>query len=122
MQSAIPPGWPGPVLPAGVPGWEDSASRWLLDLGPPEFRSYDVLRRHTLVLARFAALHVEAGLAASRTGLGQTRDNLRDHVEPETVMAALTTWEREIARLLALRRSVSLVEEALRGRRFRAKL
>jgi hypothetical protein len=33
---------------------------WLLDLCPPEYRSYPALRRHPVVLARFAVLHVEA--------------------------------------------------------------
>ncbi|MDP9443844.1 MAG: hypothetical protein M3P83_05650 [Actinomycetota bacterium] len=122
VQVVAPPGWPAPVPPAGVPGWEEAAVRWLLDVCPPEFRSYGVLRRHAVVLARFAAAHVDAGLAASRTGLGEARTSLRDHVAPETVEAAVAAWEREIARLIALRRSVGLVEDAVRGRRFRPRL
>jgi hypothetical protein len=34
------------------------------------------------------------------------------------VDAAVETWQRESARLIAVRRAVGLVEEALRGRRF----
>ena len=38
------------------------------------------------------------------------------------VEAAVETWQRESARLLGVRRAVGLVEEALRGRRFVARL
>jgi hypothetical protein len=47
---------------------------------------------------------------------------LRDVTDPDTVEAALLAWQAEEARLLAERRAVQLVEEALRGRRFVARL
>jgi len=123
MANAVaPPGWPDEVRPPGVDGWERSVDPWLLDICPPELRSYAVLRRHTVVLARFAAVHTEATLEASRRALGEVRTSLRDFVEPETVERAVRAWEREIARLLARRRAVDLVEQALRGRRFRPRL
>jgi hypothetical protein len=117
-----PPGWPRAVHPPGAPGWERTAVAWLLDLCPPEYRSYPVLRRHDVVLARFALLHVEAGQAACRRGLSEARTELRDVAEAGTVDAAVETWHAEAARLLAERRAVGLVEEALRGRRFVARL
>lgn len=117
-----PPGWPAGVRPPGAPAWERTAATWLLDICPPEFRSYQVLRRHDVVLARFAVLHVEACQAAVRRGLSEARSALRDVVDPDTVEAAVETWHREAARLLAERRAVGLVEEALRGRRFVARL
>jgi len=95
---------------------------WLLDLCPPEYRSYPVLRRHDVVLARFALLHVEACQAACRRGLSEARAELRDVAEPDTIDAAVETWHTEAARLVAERRAVGLVEEALRGRRFVARL
>lgn len=95
---------------------------WLLDICPPEYRSYPVLRRHVVVLARFALLHVEASQAAVRKGLSEARAVLRDVAEPATVEAAVETWHAESARLAAERRAVGLVEEALRGRRFVARL
>jgi hypothetical protein len=95
---------------------------WLLDICPPEFRSYPVLRRHDVVLARFAVLHVEACQAAVRRGLSDARAELRDVADLDTVEAAVETWHAESARLLAERRAVGLVEEALRGRRFVARL
>jgi hypothetical protein len=50
------------------------------------------------------------------------RTSLRDVVAPETVEQAVQAWERETARLVARRRAVDLVEQALRGRRFRPRL
>ena len=76
----VPSGWPAPVRPPGVPGWEETASAWLLDQAPPEFRGYPVLRRHVVVLARFVTLHVEATQVAVRRGLSEARGVLRDVV------------------------------------------
>jgi hypothetical protein len=95
---------------------------WLLDLCPPEYRSYPALRRHPVVLARFAVLHVEASQAAVRRGLSQARAELGEVAELDVVEAAVQTFQAEDARLLAVRRGVGLVEEALRGRRFVARL
>jgi len=121
-QLVAPPGWPRAVRPPGAPGWEHTAAAWLLDLCPPEYRSYPVLRRHDVVLARFAVLHVEACQAAVRRGLSEARARLRDVADQATVEAAVETWHAESARLLAERRAVGLVEEALSGRRFAARL
>ena len=121
-RPVTPPGWPTAVRPPGVPGWEATATSWLLDISPPEYRSYPVLRRHPVVLARFAVLHVEAGQAGVRRALSEARGVLRDVTDPDTVESALLAWQAEEARLLAERRAVLLVEEALRGRRFVARL
>ena len=117
-----PPGWPGPVRPPDAPDWERTAQNWLLDICPPEYRSYPALRRHLVVLARFAVLHVEASQAAVRRGLSEARADLRDVASLDVVDAAVQTWLAEEARLAGLRRAVGLVEEALRGRRFVARL
>jgi hypothetical protein len=121
-QLVVPPGWPRAVRPPGAPGWEHTAVAWLLDICPPEFRSYPVLRRHDVVLARCAVLHVEACQAAVRRGLSEARSTLRDVADLDTVEAAMETLHTESARLLAERRAVGLVEEALRGKRFVARL
>ena len=42
---------------------------WLFDLVPPDYRAHEVLRRYPVLLARFAADHVDAGLEAARAGL-----------------------------------------------------
>ncbi len=117
-----PPGWPGQVRPPGAPGWERTATAWLLDICPPEFRSVQVLRRHDVVLARFAVLHVEACQAAVNRGLSEARGGLREVADDLVVEAAVETWQRESARLIGVRRAAGLVEEALRGRRFVARL
>jgi len=117
-----PPGWPRAVRPPDAPAWERTAVAWLLDLCPPEFRGYPVLRRHSVVLARFALLHVEACQAAVRRGLSEARGELRDYADADTIEAAIETYHAEAARLLAERRAVGLVEEALRGRRYVARL
>ncbi|WP_181310746.1 hypothetical protein [Nocardioides campestrisoli] len=117
-----PPGWPREVRPPDAPDWERTAINWLFDISPPEYRAHVVLRRHVVVLARFAVLQVEAQQAACRRGLSEARAELRDVADLDTVEAAVQTWQAEEARLLALRRAVGLVEEALRGRRFVARL
>jgi hypothetical protein len=122
VQLVAPPGWPRAVRPPGAPGWELTAVSWLLDICPPEFRSYPVLRRHDVVLARFAVLHVEACQAAVRRGLSEARAELRDVAGRDTIEAAIETWHAESARLQSERRAVGLVEEALRGKRFVARL
>ena len=123
MSPAVaPPGWPHGVRPPGAPDWERTAAGWLLDICPPEYRSYPALRRHVVLLARFAVLHVEASQAAVNRGLSEARGALRDVAEASAVDAAVDTFHRESARLIAQRRAVGLVEEALRGRRFVARL
>ncbi len=117
-----PPGWPAEVRPPDAPDWEATAASWLLDLCPPDFRGYPGLRKHVVVLARFAVLHVEAGQAAARRGLSEARSELRDVATPDVIEAAVQTWLIEDARLAGVRRAVGLVEEALRGRRFIARL
>ena len=122
VTHVAPPGWPRAVRPPDAPDWERTAANWLLDLCPPEYRSYPALRRHIVVLARFAVLHVEACQAAVNKGLSEARGGLREVADELVVDAAVETWQRESARLIGVRRAVGLVEEALRGRRFVARL
>ena len=118
----VPPGWPGEVLPPHAPDWERSAVAWLFDLCPPDYRRFSGLRRHVVVLARFAVLHVEAQQLATRRGLSEIRGDLKDVADEAVVLAAVQTFQLEDARLLAVRREVGLVEEALRGRRYRVRM
>ncbi len=117
-----PTGWPRGVTPPGVAGWEASAASWLLDLCPADYRGHDVLRRHPVVLARFASHHVEAALAGARAAYAGARRELGDSVDPEVLEAALRALEAEGARLARASREVGLVEEALHGIRWRARL
>jgi hypothetical protein len=122
VTHVAPPGWPREVRPPDAPDWERTAELWLLDLCPPEYRGYPALRRHVVVLARFGVLHVEACQAAVRRGLSEARAELRDVASLEVIEAAIRTWQAEDARLAGVRRAVGLVEEALRGRRYVARL
>jgi hypothetical protein len=115
---ALPPGWPAEVKPPGTPEWERSATAWLFDQCPADYRGYDVLRRQPLVLARFAVTAVDAAVAAADAGLRTVRAELRDRVSPETVEAAAAAYERERHRLRSVRHAVDVVERALRGERW----
>ncbi|MFW6599770.1 hypothetical protein ACQBAU_10215 [Propionibacteriaceae bacterium Y2011] len=120
MQTTLytPPGWPAQVRPAGAPDWEETAIAFLLDCCPPDFRGYPVLRRHPVVLARFAAQFVEGQYGAATDGLAGVRTSLMDHVPSEVLDSAANAWLEQGAQLARVRRAVALVEEALRGRVF----
>jgi hypothetical protein len=117
-----PPGWPREVRPPDAPDWERSAVNWMLDLCPPDYRGYPALRRHVIVLARFTVLHVEACQAAVKRGLSEARAELREVATLDVVDAAVETLLAEDARLSGVRRAAGLVEDALRGRRYVARL
>ena len=85
MGLVAPPGWPAEVRPPDAPDWERTAVNWMLDLCPPDYRAYPALRRHVVVLARFAVLHIEAQQAACRRGLGEARAELREVADPDVV-------------------------------------
>lgn len=121
-RGVAPPGWPRQVRPPDAPDWEVTAASWLLDLCPADYRRFAGLRRHVVVLARFAVLHVEAQQLATRRGLSEIRGDLRDVADEPVVEAAVQTFQLEDARLSAVRREVGLVEEALRGRRYRVRM
>lgn len=122
MASVAPPGWPDGVLPPGVPDWERTAANWLLDQCPPDFRGYPALRRHLIVLAWFAVKYLDGSRVAIDSALSEARGVLGELADPETVDAAVETLLRESARLVRVRREAGLVEEAVRGRRFVARL
>ena len=121
-ELVAPAGWPSQVRPPDAPDWERTAANWLIDLCPPDYRAYAGLRRHLVVLARFAVLHVEAGQAAVQRGLSEVRGLLRDIASHAEVAAAVDVWQYEGARLISTRRAVGLVEDALRGQRYAARL
>ncbi len=113
----MPPGWPTAVLPPQAPDWERSAVGWLFDLCPPDYRAHEVLRRHPVVLARFAAGHVESAVEAARQGIRTARAELSGLVPVDAVEAALAAYDREGRRLVVVGREIALVDAALRGER-----
>jgi hypothetical protein len=94
----------------------------MLDQCPAEYRGHEVLKRHPVVLARFAAHHIEAALAGARTAYGSARRELGDRVTPEVLEASLRALEAEGARLARASREIALVEDALLGGRWTPKL
>lgn len=118
----VPPGWPAAVLPPAAPQWEASASAFLFDCCPPDCRQYVVLRRHPIVLARFALTCVDAQVAACTDALAACRADLDGLVAPEVINAAVQAWHEQIAALQRTRREVSLVQDALRGQVFVPKI
>ncbi|WP_347347331.1 hypothetical protein [Nigerium sp.] len=121
-EGYVPPGWPVQVRPPGAPRWEETAAEFLLDCCPADFRGYAVLRRHPVVLARFAAECVAAQVRSCEAGLSEVRVSLGDMVSPEVVEAATLAWQEQGAALKRRQREVALVEEVLRGRVFVRKL
>ena len=113
-----PPGWPAEVRPPGAEDWQLTAVVWLFDLVPPDYRAHEVLRRHPVVLARFAAQHLDAGVAAARQGLATLRAELGGELDDTTVEAVLAAYDREGRRLAAAARAGRMVSQALRGTAF----
>lgn len=117
-SGAVPPGWPAQVRPPGAPHWERSAVGWLLDLCPPEYRGYPVVGRHPALLAWLAAHHVDGQLQATRRALAAARADLAGVLAPPALAEAVEVVEAEEARLVAARRALALVGDALRGVRY----
>jgi hypothetical protein len=116
----VPPEWPAEVRPPSIPDWETSAVAWLLDAVPPDYRAYEVLRRHPIALARMAGHHVNAAIEAARTGYRRAAVDLKGHLPPHAIEAVLDTYREEGPRLVRLARSIAVVEQALRGDMFTA--
>jgi hypothetical protein len=89
----------------------------LLDLCPPDYRGHPVLARHPLALVHLAAAHVEAGLNAIRQSRSSARTELSAALDTPALAELFETMDVEEVRLIAARRGVQLVGEALRGRR-----
>lgn len=118
----VPPGWPAVVRPPGSQGWVRTATSFLLDSCPPDYRGYPVLLKHPVVLARFARQFASSQLVATQSNLAGARPDLMGWVETATVDAAVAVLQAEEARMVRQVRAVSLVEQALRDVRFTPKL
>lgn len=118
MVAYTPPGWPQEVRPPGASEWEATATAYLFDCGPPDFRGSRVLQRHPVVLARFAAQFVEGQRRTAEEGLAEVRTALSGRVPPDVVQEAAEAWSEQAARLARTARAVRLVESALRGEAF----
>jgi hypothetical protein len=122
MAAYLPPGWPAGVHPPGSDGFERTAVDWLLDVVPPDYRLYGVLRRHPVALATMAKHHVAACVEGARNGYRIARTELGGQLPPAGVDAVLVAYRSEGKRLVATARAVDLVARALRGEAFPPRL
>jgi hypothetical protein len=87
---------------------------------PPDYRAYEVLRRHPVALASMARHHVASAVEAARAGYRSAAVDLKGQFPPHAVEAVLDAYREEGPRLVRLARSVAVVEQALRGDMFTA--
>ena len=88
MVRNMPPGWPEDVQPPGSEGWEATAVSWLLDL-VPEYRQYDMVCRHPVILASIARHLIHGSVEGAREGYRTVRTELAEHAPPHAVDVAL---------------------------------
>ena len=122
MAAYTPPGWPTGVHPPGSEGFQETAIAWLFDVVPPDFRLHGVLRRHPAALAAMARHHTAACVEGARQGYRSARAELAARVPPHAVDAVLSAYRAEGRRLAETAKAVELVERALHGERFTAKI
>lgn len=113
-----PAGWPL-ALPPGAPDWEREAVAWLWERVPADWHRHEVLERNPALLARLARQEAEARLNAARTGFRTLRVDMREVLEPHAIEEAVAMEAERGAALREAARQVHLVEEALRGVRWR---
>ena len=122
MATYTPPGWPAGVHPPGSDDFESTAVGWLLDVVPPDYRLHGVLRRYPVALAAMARYHSRACVEGARQGYRTARTELAGALPPHAIDTVLAAYRKEGARLAATARAVGLVERALRGEVFTAKM
>jgi hypothetical protein len=122
MAAHTPPGWPTGVHPPGSERFQETAIAWLFEVVPPDFRLHGVLRRHPAALAAMARHHTAACVEGARQGYRTARTELAETVPPHAVDAVLAAYRTEGRRLAATAKAVELVERAMHGERFTAKL
>ena len=122
MAAYLPPGWPAGVHPPGSTDFEASAVAWLLDVVPPDYRLYGVLRRHPIALATMAKYHVAACVQGARQGYRSTRTEMSGVLPAHGVDAVLTAYRNEGRRLVDTAQAVDLIVRALRGEVFKPRL
>src|SRR5579862_606091 len=122
MPAHVPPGWPAGVHPPDTDGFEATAVAWLLDVVPPDYRLYGVLRRHPIALATMARHHVAASVQGAREGYRSARTELGGALPAHGVDAVLAAYRSEGRRLVDTARAVDLIGRALRGEVFSPRL
>jgi len=122
VAAYVPPGWPSGVHPPGSEDFEATAVGWLLDVVPPDYRLYGVLRRYPIALATLAKYHVTACVHGARQGYRSARAELGGVLPPHALAEVLAAYGSEGRRLAEAEQAVGLVLRALRGEVFAPKL
>ena len=123
MAEYLPPGWPAGVHPPGSEDFEATAVAWLLDVVPPDYRLYGVLRRHPDRAGRaWPAIMWRPACEGPREGYRSARTELGGALPPHGVDAVLEAYRSEGRRLVATAQAVDLMARALRGEVFRPQL
>jgi hypothetical protein len=122
MAAYVPPGWPAEVHPPGSAGFEATAVSWLLDVVPPDYRQYEVLRRHPIALATLAKYHTAACTHGARQGYRRTRTELGGVLPQHTLDEVLAVYGSEGRRLVEAERAVDLLLRAMHGEVFAPQL
>lgn len=91
---------------------------WLLDVVPPDYRLYGVLRRYPLALATMAGHHVRACVEGARQGYRTARTELAEGLPAHALDTVLAAYRTEGGRLVETQQAVELVAAALRGETF----
>ncbi|NYI96448.1 hypothetical protein HNR12_002725 [Streptomonospora nanhaiensis] len=109
------PDWPESVHPPGSESFEQTATVWLFDQVPADYRLHGVLRRHPVALSRLARQHVAATLEGARQGYRTARVDLRDHLPPHALDQVMNAYQAEGKRMAAVLRAIEAVDDALRA-------
>lgn len=91
---------------------------WLLDVVPPDYRLYGVLRRYPLALATMAAHHTRACVEGARQGYRTARTELAETLPAHALDTVLAAYRTEGRRLVETVQAVDLIAAALRGETF----
>ncbi|MGG8405318.1 hypothetical protein ACM614_01370 [Streptomyces sp. 12297] len=108
------PDWPCQVKAPGTHDWERTAMRWLRDLLPARYHSYQTLTRHPTLLVRQARLQLQHETRAVRVALETSRAELPSLGVAESVIEnSIRMYATELHQLGRLARGVQLIGDAL---------
>ena len=118
----MPVGWPADLPPAFADEFAHRVIGWLLDRGPDGLRGPQIWRQEPVALALVTQTHCEQQLTGLRSSYAAARRELDERMTPEAIDSVLVALEAAGAEAAEKLRQVSLVAEALAGKRWRARL
>jgi hypothetical protein len=121
-NTVVPIGWPQDLPPVFGEEFAHKVIGWLLDRGPDGLRGAKVWRQEPVALALVTQSHCEYELAGLRESYSAARRELDSRLSPEALANVLVAMEAAGAEAAEKLRQVSLVAEALAGKRWRARL